>query len=134
MDTPRIYVDFNALPGVGEAMQLSFYGTLCDLASQRLLLREGLRVVLYDDSDGDEDMEFDATIRYRPNSESIMSRWVAELDAASFRRVPHIPRKPLSFPCATCNAELHDQLPNLDESSVCPSCGGGVFDFLRHTP
>lgn len=68
----RIYADFNALidtGGVGQPglVRLDRLGTLRDLCTARVRLRQGLRLSLYTDSSEDEDLEIEATVRWMPD-------------------------------------------------------------------
>src|SRR2546427_11981218 len=76
MSTPRVYADFNDLPGPtdnDQRMRLSYWGSLCDLARQRIRLRDGMPITVYDSSDGDEDMEVDGIARYNVSAATYAS-------------------------------------------------------------
>src|SRR5437763_6020451 len=94
METPRVHADFNDLPGPGDTdqrMWLSYWGSLCDLARQHVRLRSGMRITLYDSSDGEEDMEVDGVAKYDPSSTDPHFNWFVEVRQETFRRVPHVP-------------------------------------------
>ena len=74
MSALRVYADFNDLPGPEDSDQriwLSYWGSLCDLARQRIRLRDGMSITIYDSSDGDEDMEVDGIVRHNVSAANI---------------------------------------------------------------
>jgi hypothetical protein len=77
---PRIYVDFNKLDQNQSAI-LTCIGTLNDLESQGIVLREGLEVRIYMPDDVDErgdldSLEVDAVVHYNAQ----LRCWVAAYD------------------------------------------------------
>jgi len=114
-------------------MQLSYWGSLCDLARQRIRLRDGMHITVYDSSDGDEDMEVDGIVRRNVSSADIRFAWYVEINQATFRRVAPPMRElaPTILSCFHCGVHLDGLLTSLDASARCPRCGGGVLDFLR---
>src|SRR2546422_8887350 len=136
MSTPRVYADFNDLPGPtdnDQRMWLSYWGSLCDLARQRVRLRDGMRITVYDSSDGDEDMEVDGIARHNVSAADIRFNWYVEIEPATFRRVAPPMRElaPTILPCFHCGVHLDGLLTSVDGSTHCPRCGGGGLDFLR---
>ena len=136
MSAPRVYADFNDLPGPTDSdqrMWLSYWGSLCDLARQRIPLRDGMHITVYDSSDGDEDMEVDGIVRYNVSAADIRVSWYVEIEPATFRRVAPLTRElaPTILTCFHCGVHLDGLLTGVDASTRCPRCGGGVLDFLR---
>jgi hypothetical protein len=70
MTYPRIYADFNGHdwslrhPG-RHAVALDTIGSLQALSNAGLRLRDGVRLIVYDYSDDEEDLEAEATVRFR---------------------------------------------------------------------
>jgi hypothetical protein len=100
-------------------------GTLRDLATAGLVLREGLRLTIYDWSDETEQMEADAIVYYEPERQ----RWMAEFDEADFRYIPACERfatRPLV--CLRCRALLEEVIAQrgLHWGDRCPSCGEAI--------
>ena len=136
MSAPRVYADFNDLPGPTDSdqrMWLSYWGSLCDLARQRIRLRDGMPITVYDSSDGDEDMEVDGIARHNVSAADIRFNWYVEIEPATFRRVAPPMRElaPTILPCFHCGVHLDGLLTSVDASTRCPRCGGGVLDFLH---
>ncbi len=109
VDAPetRIYADFNGLFGSPRtanrwAIGLDTFGTLKDLAREGILLREGLRLVVYDASDDGEDLEADGVVFF----DSERGRWFAELGEPGYRYVPKRDRDAIkTFPCTYCRGQ-----------------------------
>ncbi len=134
----RVYADFNDLPRSTDddrRMWLAYYGSIRDLARQRIRLREGMRLTLYDSSDGDEDMEVEAVVRFDASATDLRLNWYIEVELSTFRRVPHSPDESfsMSMPCTHCGVDLEGTPTHLDASTLCPRCGGLVLDFLRRS-
>ncbi len=121
----RLYADFQAEYPDGE-IGLGFVGTQRDLARPRVRLRPGMLLTLYDASDGNEVMEMNGVARYHPPDSGQGGYWYAELDPASFRRVPAVEKNTaFDFPCFHCGAEIYDWLcKHPGEERRCPQCGG----------
>jgi hypothetical protein len=132
----RVYADFSDLPGPEDSDQriwLSYWGSLCDLARQRIRLRDGMHITIYDSSDGDEDMEVDGIVRHNVSAANIRFAWYVEVDQATFRRVAPPMRVLAStiLTCFHCGVHLDGLVTSVEASTRCPRCGGGVLDFLR---
>ncbi len=73
---PRIYADFLKQDDSGRAI-LTCRGTLRDVEEQKVVLRDGLDVLLYsddtDEADKPDDLEVDAKIEY----DFVNQRWTA---------------------------------------------------------
>jgi hypothetical protein len=127
MSIPRIFADFNGL--TDNEVGLEYFGSLRDLSRLRLRLSEGMKLVVYDPSDGDEVMEMEGMAAYRHG------RWGAVLDASSFRRVPNqsVSEPPFDFPCFHCGKDIYGWLceSKLQEDTACPECRGLVKEALR---
>ena len=113
-------------------MWLSYWGSLCDLARQRIRLRDGMHITVYDSSDGDEDMEVDGIARHNVSAADIRFNWYVEIEPATFRRVAPPMRElaPTILPCFHCGVHLDGLLTSVDGSTHCPRCGGGAL-FTR---
>jgi hypothetical protein len=136
MSALRVYADFNDLPGPTDGdqrMWLSYWGSLCDLARQRIRLRDGMHVTVYDSSDGDEDMEVDGIVRHNASAADIRFAWYVEINQATFRRVAPPMRElaPTILTCFHCGVHLDGLLTSVEAYARCPRCGGGVLDFLH---
>lgn len=123
----RIYADFNEyIPSPRNperrAVPLDTMGSLRDLANAGVVLREGMRLTIYADSDEDEDLEADTVACYEPSER----RWIAELDEKGYRYVPAQGRgETPPFLCVRCRTPLDDVLARrgLRRGDRCPSCG-----------
>src|SRR5438094_2728399 len=85
----RIYADFNGLERIADsppryAVALDTLGTLRDLSNAGIRLREGLALLVWDESDETEDLEGDAVARF----DSASGVWWADLTAEGYRYVP----------------------------------------------
>jgi hypothetical protein len=136
VDAPevRIYADFNGLFGSPRtpkrsAIGLDTFGTLKDLAREGIPLREGLRLVVYDESDDKEDLEADGEVFF----DRERGRWFAELGEPGYRYVPKRDRDIIkNFPCIYCRVALDDHVKSgLEMGEPCPSCGRPIHDPLR---
>jgi len=130
MNIPRIYADVNGLGR--DEVSLEYFGSLRDLSRMHLRLSEGMDLVVYDSSDGDETMEMDGKASYRND------RWSAVLSPTSFRRVPNqsVSAELLDFPCFHCFHCGTDIYPwlcehTLQDDTLCPTCGGKVREAVR---
>lgn len=129
---PRIYADFNGLiAGVRNpartAVVLDTFGTVRDLANAGVVLREGLELIVYDESDEDEELEGHGTAHYDP----VQRWWVAELDEQGVRYVPTQARAATrAFRCVGCRRDLSAWLRARAGRSAddrCPSCFTRIF-------
>ena len=75
MNAPRVYADFHSADAKGH-LRLNCVGTLQDLSRQRIVLEEGLRLMLYS-----EDLETEGRVQFS-NEENI---WVAAIDWNAIR-------------------------------------------------
>src|SRR5690348_10716005 len=104
---PRIYADFNGLmasPGnpSRSCVPLDTWGSLRDLSSAGIMLRDGLVLVICDWSDEVEDLEADAIAHFDRDH----GWWYAEL-VGEYRYVPARDRSAVTtFLCVGCRADL----------------------------
>lgn len=136
MTPVRIYADFNALIDPGSAdrpgvVHLDRLGTLRDLCAARAVLREGMPLVLYMDSDIDVDIAVDAVARWKSDPESAEGGyWVGEFDPSGFRDVPTVTMDSVSnwFPCGSCASNLAEQIQRtgLSSSTRCAHCDARI--------
>ena len=126
MATIRIYADFNGLvdgpktPG-RIAVVLDTFGSLRDLANAGVILREGLPLVAFDESDEIEDLEGHGTAEYDLSN----NWWVVEFDEEGVRYVPAGDRTIVTeFKCVSCKKPLQDLIKSngLKVSDICPWC------------
>ena len=113
-------------------MWLSSWGSLCDLARQRIRMQSGMRITLYDSGDADEDMEIDGVAKYDSSATDPRFNWYVEVQQDTFRRIPPLVATYdcTILSCFECGRELVG-LTDVDASTCCPHCGSRVFDFLR---
>jgi hypothetical protein len=128
MTTPRIYADFNGLQSSSRtagrlAVPLDTIGTLRDLTNAALRLYDGARLLLFDWSDEEEDLESKATAYYDAKTRV----WIAELDADGVAHVPKRDRTPdARFLCLQCRTNLAvdaSENAGLPRLTVCGHCG-----------
>jgi hypothetical protein len=124
---PRVYADFNGLHMTGTAPEiwrvaLDTQGTLRHLAKLRLVLKPGMHLTIFDQSDENEDLEADATVVY----EDVTECWMAEVDSKGYRYVPSLRTVvPAELQCANCGEPLDgvvEKAGGLSKAS-CPVCG-----------
>jgi len=128
--SPRIYVDFNDL---GPEIGLAYNGTLRDLSQQKIRLRDGMALVLYDE-DGDEVMEVQAVAQHQPDASSNPQlQWRAHVDLDTFRRSVSvsITSKEFHIPCFTCGVDVYRRaigrkLAGMD--FTCANCSARVLE------
>lgn len=97
-------------------------GTLRDLAHAGVILTEGLRFTIFDESDEVEDLEADVVAYY----DDVHRRWIAEFDEHGLRYVTATHRCATpSLVCVTCRAPLtsHVASQGLHLGDRCPGCG-----------
>ncbi len=70
MENARVFADFHNADGNGR-LRLNSIGSTEDLATQKVMLRDGLRLTLYS-----EDLEVDGQVRYSIDE----GLWVAVID------------------------------------------------------
>jgi hypothetical protein len=119
---PRLCVDFDDLD---DEIGLSYYGTFRDLCITQTVLRPGLAVTLYDDSDGDEAMEVDAVVLAdNVDAASPMHRWKAKVTSTAVRRIPITPRGDImEVPCFNCRKNIAAELTEFWRGeSTCSHC------------
>jgi DNA-directed RNA polymerase subunit RPC12/RpoP len=124
---PRIYADFNGLQGSPRtegrlAIALDTIGSVRDLAKVGLRLADGTRLVVYDWSDEDEDLEANVTTFYDPSARV----WLGELDESGYCYVPAQPRTTESrFLCLQCRSEYAAKTVSIRQGSatLCHYCG-----------
>lgn len=126
MTHPRIYADFNGIqdsprdPSL-RVVPLDTLGSVKDLATAGIRLREGTRLVIHDRSDEDEDLDADTVVWFHHGA----GVWLAEFGEDDFRYVPTRHQAPPRVAlCVTCRAPLPPH-PAADWQpvEVCPGCG-----------
>ncbi|PAX46603.1 hypothetical protein [Brunnivagina elsteri] len=80
MDTLRVFADFHNADIRGR-LRLNCTGTIGDLARQKILLEDGLRLILYS-----EDLETDGVVQYS-TEENV---WVALIDWDEIREAENV--------------------------------------------
>ena len=126
---PRIYADFN---GVQEsprklerhAVPLDTWGSLTGLANAGIVLREGLRLTIWSDSDESEELEADTEVYWDVEQKC----WMAEIDERGHRYVPARRQAPVPLVCVSCRAPLEEVITRrgLRWGDPCPSCGEAI--------
>lgn len=128
---PRIYADFNGLERIAESpprysVALDTLGTLRDLSNAGIRLREGLALLVWDESDDDEDLEGDAVARFDLAS----GVWWADLTPDGYRYVPkHKEPEATTFLCFACRRALASGSGvsgAAPTAQVCPHCGTDI--------
>jgi hypothetical protein len=123
----RIYADFNGLvrgPAQGRvAVVLDTYGSLRDLSNAGVVLRDGLELVAYDESDDVEDLEIHGVVRYDIKRQW----WVVESDERGVMYVPAGERVRVDpgFHCVQCGHALAG-LDAFQLDQACPHCATPV--------
>jgi hypothetical protein len=123
----RIYADFNGLDqsprdATRTAVPLDTFGSLRDLSNAGVRLREGVRMVIYADSDELEDLEADAEAYYEPNRRL----WFAEINSG-IRYVARPEAQDVgNFLCVDCRSPLPVEKSARPDVSTCPTCGTPV--------
>jgi hypothetical protein len=77
MDTSKVFADFHNADAQGR-LRLNCIGTVEDLAQQRIVLHDGLKLVLYS-----EDLEVEGVVCYSTEE----NLWVAVIDWNAIREV-----------------------------------------------
>ncbi len=130
MKIPRIYADFNGKQGSScdeklEAIPLDTYGSLRDLTNLQIKLKEGMVLVVYMDSDENEDIEADSTVYY----DYQQKWWMAEIDAKKIRDVLQHRDGDNRFLCFECrnNLEPFFEKHGRTLDTKCPYCGLSIL-------
>ena len=121
----RIYADFNGLHrsphrSNKQIVPLDTFGSLCDLAHAGIVLAEGAKLTIFDQSDEEEDLEADAIASF----DTTLQCWVAEIDAKGIRDVPAQGAKRQGLVCVACRNDLEAFVAKegLSQNSCCPAC------------
>jgi hypothetical protein len=111
-------------------MLLSYAGTLRDLNAQKIVLRDGLEVTVYSDSDEEEDIEIDGIVCFGKLGDTDYSgEWYVRTNPNSMRFVKAVERGENFFiPCFKCGADIHECLNRIQ----CPFCGFEI-EHARHS-
>jgi len=83
---PRIYSDYNG-PFQPDFMLLSYHGTKTDLDRLGIVLEEEMKVIVYSDSDEEEDIEADGIVRYGIIPGTSAPCWYADARGSEVRYV-----------------------------------------------
>ena len=118
--SPQIYADFNGYVRSDDAdwVELDTFGTLQDLHFYQVVLREGLEIMVWDQSDESEDMEVVGTCHYHVGSHP---HWCVHFPRGSLRYVPRRHEFTRDFPCFRCRQPLPDSVRQ--QQGNCPTCG-----------
>ncbi|HEX3595679.1 MAG TPA: hypothetical protein VHU80_11265 [Polyangiaceae bacterium] len=127
----RIYADFNGLvEGCRDphrtAVVLDTIGSLRELSNAGVVLRPGLPLICFDESDDNEDLEGWGTAEY----DRVNKRWVVEFDARGVQAVPTGDRSSSRlFLCVKCRRDLQPLFDahSLSSTGACPHCGTAVL-------
>lgn len=131
MTQVRIHADFNGLvrgPTNGErtAVVLDTFGSLRDLSNAGVKLEVGVRLIAFDESDEEEDLEGHGTAQY----DAERCWWVLEFDELGVRYVPASRQRSQStFLCVKCR----EPIPGATYATVgqpgfaCSHCGTSVL-------
>ncbi len=131
MNKPKIYADFNAaLPTERDdesyVIPLTTYGSLRELSNLGLCLRDGLELIVYMDSDENEDIEADAVVRYSTKYKC----WLAVIHG-EIRDVPITNNEFSTFCCSKCKYELYPIIKNgLNIGDTCPKCNTPIHSVI----
>jgi hypothetical protein len=129
---PIIYADFHGLhpsarvPGLS-AIMVDTYGSLRDLTNQQAQLKENMPLIIFMDSDFDEDIEADAVAYYDRN----LGMWMAEIDYDKIRDVPlHTAIwNERRFLCFSCHQDLEPYFAQHGRNAEtrCPHCSTSIM-------
>ena len=136
MTALRIYADYNGLRQTvdgGFYIYLDTVGSLRDLSNAGVRLRNGLPLVVVDQSDETEDLEADAIAEF----DATAGVWLAVLTPAGYRYVPTRGENGDDrFLCLGCRRDLAadpatrrhpgEMLVSTGHESTCPWCGTPV--------
>jgi hypothetical protein len=133
INRPRIYADFNGRQqsprdATRTAVPLDTFGSLRELSNAGVRLFEGMPLVIYMDSDVNEDLEADAVAYYAHRN----GIWFAELFDDRIRYVPRPEEKNAEqFLCVECRLPVPAGKHGRPEVSVCPRCGTPVLTAIN---
>lgn len=127
----RIYADFNGLVGgilrpERTAVVLDTFGSVRDLANAGIILKQGLRLIAFDASDDEEDLEGHGTAQYDPKR----GWWVLEFDDFGVRHVPASNRTVSDeFLCVRCKKAIPELSSYLGftREAKCSGCGASAL-------
>jgi hypothetical protein len=131
MLAPRISADFNrTMPGPVQqmpiAVTLDTFGSLRDLSNAGIVLRSGVTLIAFNESDEVEDLEGEGVVRF----DTEFQRWVIEFDERGVRNVPASgQRGPDYFRCVHCR----EPVPGVTCQTAwkpdfsCDNCGTSVL-------
>ena len=127
MKKPRIYADFHGIicshrnEGL-DAIVLDGTGTLRELSNAGIVLKEGMKLIVYTESDDTEDLEHDVELYFCTEDKNWHGEVIGEL-----RNVPiQNPQSPSpEFNCVSCQHKLVAHIKNngLQRGDTCPNCG-----------
>jgi hypothetical protein len=133
MVAPRIYADFNSIEYLNAdkssaTVGLTGYGTLASLSNQKIRLKEGMAVVLYEPNDieAEGSAHFD---RQRIDPAGTGGEWIALIDARNIRACTKAEPEFHRHACFCCGKDLLPHLKAVGQSYTerCPSCGTSVM-------
>jgi hypothetical protein len=135
---PRVYADFNAIEypsggGVDAVIALTGYGTLASLARQRLWLREGMKLMLYEPND----IECEGVAHFdkaRIDPAGRLGEWVAHVNHTLVKANTTETHEPSTHPCSGCGEDLNAffRISGRSYSERCPLCNTSVMAPLAH--
>lgn len=104
---PQIYADFNGYRRGNDAdwVELDTFGTLQDLHFYQVILREGLEIMAWDQSDESEDMEVVGKCHYHVGNRP---HWCVHFPRGSLRYVPRRHKFAPDLTCFRCRQPLPD--------------------------
>ncbi len=132
MNLPRIYADFNGYrtsprDKTRHVVPLDTYGSWNYLSNAGIRLADGMKLIIFSDSDEFEDLESNVTVYWDKRAK----KWMAELDKEGYRYVPlrEEDRKEKIFHCYFCQAPLDDfiHIHGLNPKTHCPLCNHLLF-------
>ena len=118
---PEIYADFNGYRrGEGvDWVELDTFGTLQELHFQQVILREGLEIIAWDQSDESEDVEVIGTSHYHAG---VRPHWCVHFPHGTLHYVPRRHALTPDFLCFRCRQIFPDSVRQAQQGS-CPTCG-----------
>lgn len=122
---PVIYADFNGCRRGSDSdwVELDTWGTLKDLHFFQIVLREGLEMMAWDQSDEEEDMEVTGTCRLHRGH--LRPHWCLHFPQGTLRYVPRKHETAPDFLCFRCRQVLEESVRH-DQDGHCPGCGLAV--------
>ena len=107
-------------------MALDTYGTLRDLSAAGIRLTDGLELLVWDESDENEDLEGEAIARF----DTVSNVWWADFGPEGYRYVPKCERpQAQQFLCLACRRELIVGTGAggwIPRAQRCPHCGTDI--------